>query len=172
MKKSILIIALSILGMTMSLSSGARNDGKFTVGLIGGTNLFHEPAHAPVGSAWAFFPGGTVFLDYSVANFAGGHFTVGAQAGFQSWRNNHLDWSVAPRLTLGWDLTDRAEVHLGVNGGLGLSNWRGGKGNVMGFSYSAFAGFQFLIADGFGLTLEGGYSQFTPDLNVGVFFRF
>jgi hypothetical protein len=55
--------------------------------------------------------------------------------------------------------------------GLGYSNWRAGASSL-GFSYSGFAGLQLMFSKGFGLTVEGGYSDFTPDISAGFVFKF
>ena len=178
MKKNIIII-LSLIGMTVSLSANAQNDNKMTIGVLGGSNIYVDPALSTNNSAWAFIPGGSVFMDYSVATFGKGHFTVGAQAGFQLWgksstavNGNLYDIAVAPRATVGWNLAKWFELHLGVTAGLGFSNWRGAKDFNTGFSYSCFVGTEFFFNDRFGLMLEAGYSDYTPDANAGLVFRF
>ena len=178
MKKSIIIL-LSVLGMTMSLSANAQNVSNITIGVLGGSNIYIEPTFSNNGSTWAFIPGGSVFLDATVVNFGKGHFTVGAQTGYQYWGNSSAtlggklyDFAVAPRLTVGWNLAKWFELHVGLTAGLGISNWRGAKDVNMGFSYSGFVGTEFFLSDHFGLMLETGYSDYTPDANVGFVFRF
>ena len=39
-------------------------------------------------------------------------------------------------------------------------------------SFSVFGGAEFFFTNHFGLMLEGGYSDYTPDVNVGLVFRF
>ena len=176
MKKTIIIL-LSVIGMTMSLSANAQNEQKVTIGVLGGTNVYLEPTFTGGNSAWAFIPGGSVFVDCKVATFGKGHFTVGAQTGFQLWGKSEsvgqkYDIALAPRLTVGWDLAKWFELHVGVTGGLGLSSWRGAKNFNVGFCYSGFVGAEFIFTEHFGLMLEGGYSDYTPDANVGLVFRF
>ena len=178
MKKTIIIL-LSIIGMTLSLSANAQNEQKVTIGVLGGSNVYIEPTFTDGNSAWAFVPGGSVFVDCKVATFGKGHFTVGAQTGFQYWRKSEnvvggrlYDLAVAPRLTIGWDLAKWFELHIGTTAGLGFSNWRGAKDFNVGFSYSGFVGAEFIFTNHFGLMLEGGYSDYTPDANVGLVFRF
>ena len=173
MKKGILSFVLSLLGMTMSISAQAQNECKLTIGAIGGVNLYREPLLLTDSGVRGMFPGGSLFFDYSVVTFGKGHFTVGAQIGGQSWRNGLYDLAAAPRLTVGWDLQKWFEMHFGLTSGLGYSNWRGGQGiNSLGFSYSGFFGTRFYITKGFGITLETGYSDYTPDFGIGLVFRF
>ena len=178
MKKTIIIL-LSIIGMTLSLSANAQNEQKVTIGVLGGSNVYIEPTFTNGNSAWAFVPGGSVFVDCKVATFGKGHFTVGAQTGYQYWGNRSstlggklYDFAVAPRLTVGWNLAKWFELHVGLTAGLGVSNWRGAKDVNLGFSYSGFVGTEFFLSDHFGLMLETGYSDYTPDANVGLVFRF
>ena len=177
MKKTILIIALSLVGMMMSLTANAQNDRKVTIGVLGGTNMYLDVNQT--NADWHFVPGGSIFADCSVVTFGKGHFTVGGQAGFQYWNpgdnklgGKSLDFSVAPRLTVGWNLAKWFELHVGTTTGLGISNWRGAKDVNFAFAYSGFVGVRFFFGDLFGLTIEGGYASHTPDVCAGLVFRF
>ena len=172
MKKLFIILAICSVALTASVpafASGNMPSGqKATLGILGGTNAFTRIAH---GAAWTFNPGGSIFFDYPVAAFTSGHFTVGAQAGFQNWRNDHLNFSLAPRFTIGWDVAEWCELHLGAIAGLGFTNWHAGKPLTFGFSYGGFLGAQFYVSDTIGVTLEGGASRFSPEVCVGVVFK-
>ena len=171
MKKTIIIL-LSIIGMTVSFSAKAQDHSKITVGVMGGINVFAEPTFTKDGSAIAVFPGSSMFFDITVAEFGKGHLTVGGQTGFQTWKNQHFDVTVAPRVTCGWNVAKGVELHVGATAGLGSSSWRGGGKDYLGFSFSAFGGAEFFFTNHFGLMLEGGYSDYTPDVNAGLVFRF
>ncbi|MBO7602811.1 MAG: hypothetical protein J6S97_00160 [Bacteroidales bacterium] len=167
--KRLIIILLSIFVSVSAFASGNKPSGqKATLGILGGTNAFTRVHH---GDVWRFTPGGSIFFDYPIAELASGHFTIGAQTGFQSWHDKHLDFSIAPRFTLGWDVADWCELHLGAIAGLGFSNWRTGKPHDFGFSYGGFLGAQFFVSDAIGITIEGGASSFSPEACVGVVFK-
>ena len=112
----------------------------------------------------------------ALANLGSGHLYGGLQAGanFRHGKvmdTNKTDLSVAPRLTLGWNLGRVVEMHAGGFAGIAAKRFDAGK-NELVFSYGGFGGLRLNFSDSVGLVLEGCYSPQLPYGLAGLAFKF
>ena len=112
----------------------------------------------------------------AMAKLGAGHLYGGLQLGcnFRHGKvmdTNKTDFSVAPRVTLGWNLGRVVEMHAGGFAGIAAKRFDADKSQLV-FSYGGFGGFRLNVSDSVGIVLEGCYSPQFPYGLAGLAFRF
>ncbi|MBO4417290.1 MAG: hypothetical protein J5801_04140 [Bacteroidales bacterium] len=159
MKKIIAILAVAFIGMVAASNANAIEDqwskGTLVAGVTGGIDPWY--------STITF--GGLAFGDYVlVDSWWKGHFTVGGQVGFEGGKG-WSEFSAAPRVTYGLNLTDKFEVHAGFATGYYFGYWHG-------FYSSEFIGMHYFFSDAMAFTAQVGYASFSPSVLAGISFKF
>jgi hypothetical protein len=120
--------------------------------------------------------GGFLSGNIAMANVMAGHLYGGLQLG-ANFRQGALmgtkktDYTLAPRVMLGWNLGRVVELHVGGLAGVAAQRFDTDK-SMLTFCYGGFGGFRFNVSDSFGLVLEGSYSNCLPYATGGIAFRF
>ena len=125
-------------------------------------------------------PGMGANLDASIAmaNLGSAHLYGGLQLGAdlrKGYGASRTDLSLAPRLTLGFNLSRVVEMHAGGVAGIAMrkvssSDYSSSPSLI--FCYGGFGGFRFNVSDSLGIVLEGCYSHCLPYATAGLAFRF
>lgn len=173
MKKIIAILAVAIIGMQTASNANAIepqwSKGTTLGGIMAGIDPWYLLEYD------VFYFGGIGFVDYVlVDSWWKGHFTVGGQVGYIGGAVSGLHWSsfaAAPRVTYGLNITDKFEVHAGVNTGLAF-----GKGWTH-FIHNEFVGMHLFFSENIAFTAQAGYSlglddSYSPSLTAGISFVF
>ncbi len=160
MKKLITIAIVVFAAMSTAFSAKAIGEpnpaGTKIVGIMGGI----DPFYSSLGI------GGLGYFDYVLLDGVG-HFTVGGQAGYEFFTGfKYSAFSLAPRVTYGFNLTDQFELHVGAAVGYYFGKY------LKGFYHGEFVGINYYFSDAMGLTAQLGYAACSPALNVGVSFKF
>ena len=167
MKKSIYLFVAVLTGLFVSQSGHAIQDPDAP-----GSKLVTIQAGGGPGF------GGFVSGNIAMANLGASHLYGGLQLGadFHSgFGSKRTDLSLAPRITLGFNLSRVVEFHFGGLAGIAMR-----KISSDGFSpdpsllfcYGGLGGFRFNISPSVGIILEGCYSNCLPYGTGGIVLRF
>ena len=120
--------------------------------------------------------GGIASAQIAMANVANGHLYGGLQLGgnFRHGKatdTKKTDFSLAPRLLLGWNVGRAVEIHAGGFGGVVAQRFDDSKSQLV-FGYGGFGGLRLNLSDSMGIVLEGCYSNCLPYATGGIAFRF
>jgi len=164
MKKIGIILAAAVLSFGLSFPASAAGPD------APGTKLITVQAGG--------FPGfgGLASGQIVLTNIAGGHLYGGFLLGANFRHGAILDskkmeFSLAPRVMLGWNLGRVVEFHAGGLAGIAMQHFDELKSNLA-FCYGGFGGFRLNFSDSFGIVLEGCYSNCLPYATGGIAFRF
>ena len=124
------------------------------------------------------FPGMGAVLSANIAmaNMGKAHLYGGLQGGVNIrtgavTETKRMDLSVAPRFTLGFNLSRVIEFHLGGLAGIAAQSFDGAD-RTLQFCYGGLGGFRLNFTPAFGMVLEGCYSPHLPYATAGIAFRF
>ncbi|MBQ6762256.1 MAG: hypothetical protein IJP49_05845 [Bacteroidales bacterium] len=167
MKKSVYLMLAVLTGLFVSQSSFAIQDPD-----VPGTKLITFQAGGGPGF------GGLVSGNIAIANLGATHLYGGLQLGVDlhsGYGSKRTDLSLAPRITLGFNLSRVVELHFGGLAGIAMR-----KISSTGFSpdpsllfcYGGLGGFRFNISPSVGIILEGCYSNCMPYGTGGIALRF
>ena len=120
------------------------------------------------------FPGfgGIVSGNIAMANLGSAHLYGGLQAGAafaKGSMSSRSDFSLAPRLMLGFNLSNVVEFHVGGLAGIDVRRITESR---LIFCYGGVGGFRFNLSPSLGLLAEGCYSPQLPYATVGLAFTF
>lgn len=164
MKRTLFFLAAVAVAISVSLNAFASEPDKPGTKLItiqGG----YGPGIAAVLSG-----------NIAMANLGASHLYGGLQLG-GNFRHGKVaetrktDLSVAPRLTLGWNLGRVVEIHAGGLAGIAAVKFDADQSNLA-FCWGGFGGLRLNFSDSFGLVLEGCYSKQLPYGLAGIAFKF
>jgi len=165
MKKTIALLAALALALTVSLNAFAIPDPDAR-----GTKLVQIQGGA--------FPGMGAILsgNIAMANMGKAHLYGGLQLGVNLRTGavtdaKRMDLSVAPRFTLGFNLSKVIEFHFGGLAGVAAQSFNGSD-RTLEFCYGGLGGFRFNFSPSFGMVAEGCYSEHIPYATLGFAFRF
>ena len=167
MKKSVYLLVAVLTGLFVSQSSFAIQDPDAP-----GTKLITFQAGGGPGF------GGLVSSNIAIAKLGATHLYGGLQLGadlHSGYGSKRTDLSLAPRITLGFNLSRVVELHFGGLAGIAMR-----KISSTGFSpdpsllfcYGGLGGFRFNISPSVGIILEGCYSNCMPYGTGGIALRF
>ena len=120
--------------------------------------------------------GAVVSGNISMANLGGSHLYGGLQAGGnirhgKVMDTTKMDFSLAPRLMLGWNLGRVVEMHAGGFAGIAAQRFDDAKSQLV-FCYGGFGGLRLNVSQSVGIILEGCYSPQLPYGLAGLAFKF
>ena len=124
------------------------------------------------------FPGfgGILSAQLAMANVGNGHLYGGLQFGGnlrhgKATDTQKIDLSLAPRVTLGWNLGRVVEIHAGALGGVAAQRFDDLK-TQLAFCYGGLGGLRLNLSESMGIVLEGCYSNCLPYATGGIAIRF
>lgn len=165
MKKIITLVAAVVAALSLAHSSYAIQDPDAP-----GTKLITIQAGA--------LPGFGGFLSGSIAmaNLGKAHLYGGLQGGVNmrhgaALDTKKMDLSLAPRITMGWNLGRVVELHFGGLAGIDAQRFDAQKSQLI-FCYGGIGGLRFNLGSSVGIVLEGCYSNCLPYATGGLAFRF
>ena len=120
--------------------------------------------------------GAVVSGNIAMANLGGSHLYGGLQAGAnlrhgKVMDTNKMEFSLAPRLMLGWNLGRMVELHAGGLAGIAAQRFDDAKSQLV-FCYGGFGGLRLNVSPSVGIILEGCYSPQLPYGLAGLAFKF
>ena len=122
--------------------------------------------------------GGLVSGSIAIANLGATHFYGGLQLGadfHKGFSSKRTDLSLAPRVTLGFNLSRVIELHFGGLAGIAMRKISADSfapEPELLFCYGGLGGFRFNISPSVGIILEGCYSNCLPYGTGGIALRF
>jgi len=166
------IIAVAALAM-VSYSASAELAPQWTKGtMVVNATFGAEPT------------GGNVSLDYVLVDeWWKGHFTVGGEVDFSSFKKNNVrekekGFGLTPRATYGLNITDKFEVHAVAGLGSFYRSWDepdalNNKNHEKYWSiyHTELVGCRYFFTDNIAVTAEMGYSDQTSGIRVGLSFK-
>lgn len=165
MKKIIALIAATLVALCTAYSSYAMPDPDAP-----GTKLITIQAGGLPGF------GGLLTGSICMANLGKSHLYGGLQLGANyrhgaALATKKLDASLAPRISLGFNLGRVVEIHFGGLAGIDAQRFDELKSSLV-FCYGGFGGLRFNLGPTVGIVLEGCYSNCLPYASGGLSFRF
>ena len=120
--------------------------------------------------------GAVISGNIAMANLGASHLYGGLQAGSnlrhgKVMDTNKMEFSLAPRLMLGWNLGRVVEMHAGGLAGIAAVRFDDAKSQLV-FCYGGFGGLRLNVSQSVGIILEGCYSPQLPYALAGLAFRF
>lgn len=164
MKRTISMLAAFVVTLFTAFNSFSAEPDK------PGTRLFTVQAGYGPGF------GAVVSGNIAMANLGSSHLYGGLQAGanFRHGKvmdTNKMEFSLAPRLMLGWNLGRVVELHAGGLAGIAAVRFDDAKSQLV-FSYGGFGGLRLNVSPSVGIVLEGCYSPQLPYGLAGLAFKF
>ena len=167
MKKSFFLLTAVLSGLFVSQAAFAIQDPDAP-----GSKLITVQAGGGPGI------GGFVSGSIAMANLGASHLYGGLQLGadlHNGYSSKRMDLSLAPRVTLGFNLSRSIEFHFGGLAGVAMRKISAdgvSSDPSLLFCYGGLGGFRFNLSPSLSIVLEGCYSNCLPYGTGGLAFRF
>ena len=162
MKRFGKILAVAVLAM-VSYSASAELAPQWSKGtLIANAEVGVQPIGAAISADYVL-----------VDEWWMGHFTVGGEIDLSKY-THEIAFGIAPRVTYGLNITEEFEVHAAVGVGVGKWNYKYDdyKNSGTFTLWNEFVGCRYAFADNLLGLAEVGYSNWSPEVRIGISYKF